>query len=187
MFAKFGFLVFLMIGFVSGCSSLRVNSDFDSSADFGSYQTYSFISKNPLLVADMAATSPLLEGRLMAATRTELGAKGYRFVDNPENADFVVSFTLGARDKIRVNSYPASYGRGAYYGGWGTPYYNEVDVRNYTEGTLSVDMFDVTKKSPVWHGWAVKSITSQDRANPEPLLKEVISSILAQYPPTASE
>jgi uncharacterized protein YceK len=167
---------------LSGCSSVSVQSDFNSSVDFSKYRTFSYISSKPLLVTDVAGASPLLEGRLMNFTRAELAAKGYRYTDDRDAADFVISFTLGARDKIRVTSYPTTY-RGAYYGGWAAPYHSEVDVRNYTEGTLAIDLFEVKSRSPVWHGWAVKSITAQDRANPEPILKEIVSSILEQFPP----
>lgn len=174
----------MLLGAVTACagSSIRVNSDFNRGTNFGAYQTYSFISDNPLLVADATGASPLLQGRLMNATRRELGAKGYRYVDDRESADFVVSFTFGARDKIKVTNYPTTY-RGGYYGGWGAPYHNEVDVRNYTEGTVAVDLFDVRQRSPVWHGWAVKSITTGDRANPEPVVNAVIAAILAEFPP----
>jgi hypothetical protein len=169
---------------LGGCGTMPipVHSDFDNSADFSNYRTFSFISDKPLMVANIAATNPMLEGRLVEATKEELAVKGFRYVRNRTAADFVVSFTLGARDKIRVNSYPTNY-RGGYYGGWATPYHNEVDVRNYTEGTIAIDLFDVAKKSPVWHGWAIKSITAQDRANPAPLVKEIVSSIMAQFPP----
>jgi hypothetical protein len=126
------------------------------------------------------SASPLFEGRAMKAISEVLQAKGYRFTPNGNNADFVVSFALGARDQIRVNTYPTTY-RGNW--AWGGPYYQEVDVRNYTEGTLSVDLFDVKRRQPVWHGWAVKTISSSDRANPSPVIREVIEAILAQFPP----
>ena len=168
-------------GLLFGCASLaKVQTDFNPSADFSSYRSFSFISDKPLLVSTIGI-SPLLEGRLMNATRGQLISKGYRFVDNREMADFVVSFTVGARDKIQVTSYPASY-RGYNQWGWGTGYYNEVNVRNYTEGTLSIDIFEVNRRSPVWHGWAVKTISSSDRRNPTPVINEIVAAIFADYP-----
>ncbi|MCZ6855540.1 MAG: DUF4136 domain-containing protein [Gammaproteobacteria bacterium] len=168
-------------GFLFGCaSSARVQTDFNPSADFSTYRSFSFISDKPLLVASIGL-SPLLEGRLINATRGELTSKGYRFVANREMADFVVSFTMGARDKIRVTSYPSNY-RGYNQWGWGTSYYNEVNVRNYTEGTLSIDVFDVKRRNPVWHGWAVKTISTQDRRNPTPVINEVVAAIFADFP-----
>jgi len=167
--------------FLCGCaSSARVQTDFNPSTDFSSFGSFSFISDKPLLVATIGI-SPLLEGRLINATRRELTSKGYRFVANRETADIVVSFTMGARDKIKVTSYPVNY-RGYNQWRWGTGYYEQVDVRNYTEGTLSIDIFDVKRGSPVWHGWAVKTISSQDRRNPTPVINEIVAAIFADFP-----
>ena len=81
-----------------------------------------------------------------------------------------------------MTSYPSTY-RGVYRGGWGAPYHSEVDVRNYTEGVLAIDLFDVARRAPVWHGWAVKSITASERENPEPLINEIVAAILEEFPP----
>ena len=168
-------------GFLFGCaSSAKVQTDFNPSADFSNYRSFSFISDKPLLVT-AAGVSPLLQGRLINATRGELASKGYRFVANPEAADFVVSFTMGARDKIKVTSYPTPY-RGYGSWGWGVGYYNDVDVHNYTEGTLSIDIFDVKRRNPVWHGWAVKTISTSDRRNPTPVINEIVAAIFTEFP-----
>lgn len=167
---------------LAACTSVQVQSDFDVSANFAGYKTFSFISDTPLIAAVTEPISPLLPGRLMTATRSELSRKGYRFTENRGQADFVVSFTLGGRDKIRVDSYPSTY-HGARWG-WGAPYHTEVNVRNYTEGTLAIDIFEVSKRSPVWHGWAVKNISAEDRRNPTPVVNELVSLILAEFPPS---
>lgn len=168
----------LVLGF-AGCATIRTQHDYDPTADFASYETFSWLSAHPLLEG---GRNPLLEGRLMRITQEVLQAKGYRFVDNPEKADFVVAFTVGSREKIRVDSYPTAY-RHPY--AWGAYPYgaNNVNVRQYTEGRLAIDVFDVKRHGPVWHGWATKNITSSDQANPEPVLREAISAILANFPP----
>lgn len=166
---------------LTACSSVSIKHDYDQGTDFSAYRTYSWMPERPLLVGPATAVSPLLEGRLLKAADAALSAKGMTFIDNAERADVVLSFSIGARDKIRVDSYPSSYrGRGGW--GWGAPYYQEVDVRNYTEGTLSIDIFDVQKRAPVWHGWAVKTISSSDRGN-EALVREIVAKILEEFPP----
>jgi hypothetical protein len=166
---------------LAGCSTVSVNSDYDRGTDFSQYRTFSFISDSPLLMSETLPVSPLFEGRAIRAIQTALVAKGYRYVDDRAQADFVVSFTLGARDQIRVTSYPSTY-RGNWR--WGGVYHQDVDVRNYTEGTLAIDLFDVEDKSPFWHGWAVKSITRSDYSNPTPVINKVVESILADFPPS---
>jgi hypothetical protein len=167
---------------LSACSSMTVDSDFNRETNFADYKTFAFISDQPLLLAGNVPISPLFEGRAMNAAKEALTSNGFEFVTDRENADFVLSFTLGARDKIRVTNYPPSYRHPAHRG-WGAPYYSDVDVRNYTEGTLAIDIFDVQSHSPVWHGWAVKTISDSDRRNPTPAINEVVSAILAKFPP----
>ena len=113
----------------------------------------------------------------MNAAQAALIAKGFTFVEDRKDADFVVSFTMGARDKIRVNNYPVHY-RGPTPWEWGAPYHTEVDVRNYTEGTLAIDIFDVQARSPVWHGWAVRTISTADRRNPTPIINDVVANMV---------
>ena len=127
----------------------------------------------------------------MSITDDVLQARGYTKVDDPEAADFAVSFTVGSRDKIRVNSYPEPYR--PYYGGWGccAPYGayggygggTNVDVDQYTEGTLAIDIYDVAEHKPAWHGVATKRITDKMRKNPDETINEIVREILATYPP----
>jgi hypothetical protein len=176
---------------LSACGSTPPIVDYDSSANFASYQSYAFISEHPMLRApETGPVSPLLEGRLMRIVDDNLQAKGFRKISDPERADFTVGFTVGARDKIKVNSYPEPY-RPYYggWGGWGAPYYggvgggSNVDVQQYTEGTLAVDIYDVAGHKPVWHGVATKRITDAMRRNPDESLTETVGEILASFPP----
>lgn len=164
------------------CSSLTVESDFNAVTDFSSYKSFAFISDTPLLTAQKARISPLFEGRVMRAVEDALSAKGFEFVDDRMNADFAVSFSIGARDELRVTSYPSQYRSPAAWT-WGAPYHTEVDVRNYTEGTLAIDIFDVESREPVWHGWAVKTISTADRRNPTPVINDAVEAILEDFPP----
>ena len=167
---------------LGACSSMTVESDFNAGTEFSSYKTFAFISDTPLLKAQTAPISPLFEGRVMRAAQGALSAKGYEFLDDRESADFVVSFTIGGRDKLRVTNYPSQY-RGPAAWTWGAPYHTEVDVRNYTGGTLAIDIFDVESREPVWHGWAVRTISTADRRNPTPVINDVVEAILEDFPP----
>ena len=174
---------------LGGCAGNPPVIDYDPSANFASWKTYAFISDHPLFRApDSPPGSPLLEGRLMQITDDTLQQKGFVKVDDPEQADFAISFTVGARDKIQVHSYPEPYR--PYYGawGWGGPYYagaprSSVDVQQYTEGTLAIDIYDVAEHDPAWHGVATKRITDSMRRNPTEALTEIVNSILADFPP----
>ena len=170
-------------------STFEATHDHDADHDFSSYQTFAWISKNPMKVArSAAAPNPLLEPRIMGAIESGLEAKGYRLVNTPKSADFVVSFTVGSREEIKVDSYPtmtAGYGRPAHWG-WGSAYYGygtETTVRQYTKGMLAVDVFDVTGRRPVWHGVATKTINESDREDMEATIKAAADAVLAGFPP----
>lgn len=177
---------------ISGCAStFEASYDHDPAINFSSYQTFAWISKNPMKVGQsVGAVNPLLEPRISSALEKALVAKGYKYVIEPKNADFVVSFTVGSREEIRVDSYPsmsAGYGT-AYPGhwGWGSRYYGggmETQVRQYTEGMLAVDIFDVKDRRPVWHGVATKRISEADRDDAAATIQAAVDAILAGFPP----
>ena len=176
------------------CSSTGIESfhDYNPDINFTRYQTWSFISTNPMIVSTAAgAVNPLLEGRIMRAVRADLTEKGFRYADNPESADFVVSFTVGSREQIKVDQYPASYqvGYSRYhrygYGGYsyGMSYGTETRVRQYTQGQLAIDVFDVASRSPAFHGSATTRVSDSDREHPEPLIASVVTEALTGFPP----
>ncbi len=58
-----------------------------------------------------------------------------------------------------------------------------MDVQQYTEGRLSIDIYDVAEHKPVWHGAATKRITDSMRENPNETITEIVTEILAGFPP----
>jgi hypothetical protein len=129
---------------LAGCATtgLRAQSDHDPAQDFSQYRTYTWIAEDPLVTprGQPVQVSPLNRQRIVNAVENELAAKGFQKTNDAGSADFVVSYTVGARGRLDVASYPSTYG-GPWR--WGWPYFGrEVDVRMYTEGTLSIDIFD---------------------------------------------
>jgi hypothetical protein len=171
----------LAIGAVTvliGCETISATHDFNPAINFDQYRTFAWISAHPL-VDPAPNVNPLLEGRIEQTARDLLTAKGYRFVDEPERADFVVGFGLGATDKVRIDAYPAAY-RGAWHWNAG----HDVTVRQHTEGRLVVDIFDVRTHQPAWHGWSAKTLTVVDRKDPQPAIRSALAAIFANFPPS---
>jgi hypothetical protein len=186
-------VVFISAVLLSACAgkSYKTYDDYNPNIDFSRYQTFSFISDNPMIVSSaQGAVSPLLQPRLMNAIRADLSRKGFRYVTDPEQADMAISFTVGSRDQIRVDQYPASYrtGYGSYYRGYGygMAYGTETRVRQYTEGQLAIDIFDVRSKTPAFHGSASTRVSSSDRENVEAFLNEIVVETLDGFPPGAA-
>ena len=163
----------------ASCAAPPVFTDLDAAADFSAYQTFGFL-KPTSVAAGPKEMSPLLPGHLERATAEDLTELGYRRCAEEETPDLVVSFTLGARDRVQETEYPSFYGRGRY--DWGSPYYQQTDVRHYTEGTLCIDFFDPARDAPVWHGKTVRTVTRKLREDPAEATREVIGAILERFP-----
>ena len=171
-------------GLLAACATISTGSHYDETNDFGLYKTFSWIDDNPYINdASTVRVDPLTQSKIQNAIRTQLEQKGYSFVEVRDNADFVLAYTVGTREKIQISSYPMGY-RGSW--GWhvhGSHYYvHEYTQHSYTEGTLSVDIFDGNTKKPVWHGWAEKSITESDRKDPSAVIKEGVAKLLEAFP-----
>lgn len=176
MFRTF-FLTVLLIPAVAGCAaSINVTSDYQPGTNFRGYQTFGFVPEPALMVQSAEPFSPLLEGRLKAAAAEALTRKGFRRTENPDDADFLLSFNLGALDQLRVNNFPNASRGGVRPGGTGTH-----EVRAFTEGTLSIDIFEATGR-PVWFGRATRALSSSDRGDTR-LVNQVVTAILEQFPP----
>jgi hypothetical protein len=190
-FARAGSVAMIIALLLSACStgkSFKTYNDYNPDVDFRAYQTFSFISDNPMIVGETAApVSPLLQGRIMNTIKADLSRKGFRYVSDPEQANMVISFTIGSRGQIRVDQYPANYrvGYSRYYHpyGYGMSYGTETRVRQYTEGQLAIDIFDVKMKTPAYHGSSSTKINESDRNDPQSLVDQIVAEALKGFPP----
>lgn len=175
---------------LGGCATrFTADYDYDRSHDFSGHDSWTWISENPMTLGELSTLpNPLLEPRIMSAIEDTFEAKGYTKVADMASADFVVAFTVGSRDRIKVDTYPTFYGGFGYPRRWGGAYYGmsvgtNTQVREYTRGMLAIDIFDVPEQKPMWHGVTEKSITEADRRNVEETIQAAVDAILAGFPP----
>lgn len=185
LFGRFSAILLTAV-VLGGCATIKSGSHHDEMASFDHYRSFSWIADQPLITAPGASPpiSALTQKKIGDAIKAELIRKGFVYSSNREAADFVVSYTVGTRERIEATSYPSAY-RGAW--GWnlhGRNFYTmEVEHRVYTEGTLGVDVFDGKTKQPSWHGWASKTINSSDREDPAPSIDKAVTALFADFPP----
>lgn len=175
----------LMLALVGCAATLRVDSDFDASAEFGHFHSFAWIREDPLIQSAASPTriSPLNQRRIRQAIEAELARKGFEMASDRTAADFVVSYTVGARDRIEVNNYPAPF---IWNGLWGRRYYAPpTELQAYQEGQLAIDIFDGKTHQPVWHGSATKRITDADRKDARRQIDAAVQAILARFPPVS--
>ncbi len=175
-----------LVAIMAGCSSTptaKVNFDRNEQISTANYKTFAWLTPSKILAAPIGINS-VAKVRIDKAIEAAFIAKGYQLIESADDADFTVSYTVGSRDKIRVDTYPASYRTGF---GWGRGYYGgfamgtESTVRSYTEGKLAIDVFDVKTKQPVWHGWGTKRVTSSDKDDPTTTINAVVDQIIMQF------
>src|SRR5688572_10397827 len=96
----------------AGCSSIKVSSDFDNTANFASYKTYAFTPEVAQLPID-----DINRFRITDAVINELAAKGFTKSDQP---DVWTDMNITAQQKqtSTATSSPSYYGGGYRYG-WG--------------------------------------------------------------------
>jgi len=175
----FGVLVFILLVAVSGCSSLTVNYDYDQDANWAKYRTYGWMETSQ---RDSDQNSPLantglLQQRLQNSINLVMADRRITASDDP---DLLVIYHLGSQDKIQVTDWGYRYSD--YYWGYGG---RQIDVYQFTEGSLVIDLVDAETQNLVWRGTGTKVIDQtqkspeemQDRAN------KIINKIMESFPP----
>ena len=180
------FIALLVAAFgISGCATQSSGgADYDVTHDFSVYSTFAWISDHPMKVGPVLEDPrDSLEPSIMDAIRATLEAKGYRIVERDAEPDFLVSFTVGSREKVRPAGYPTMQPQPGGRWSWGTEYHGGSEGAKYTQGVLAIDIFDATEKRPVWHAVTGKRIDETDRDNMDSLIGDVVRSLLSDFPP----
>ena len=179
--------VLLFALLAAACSTApRVSTDFNDGYDFARAHTFAIVE--PALVSQSLpeASNDILHNRIDSAIRAALSARGFRVVDEPAQADMLVSFLVTTENKTRVREYNMGYG---YAGCWRCgPWIggNTIDVDQYTEGTLFIDFIDPKSKQLQWRGEVSKRLSkTRSMEERKRIIDEIVTSIVAQFPPGA--
>ena len=171
-------LLLALLFVVASCTSVRVATDYDKSANFNGYKTFAFFKSG----IDKAEISDLDKRRILRAIEAELLAKGFTKSENP---DLLVSIFTKSNQRVDVyNNYwgYGGWGWGGFYGpGWGWGW-NQPNVSTQVEGVLYVDLIDANKKELVWQGMGTGYL-SRNMEQKEERIKEFVSKIMEKYPP----
>ncbi|MBZ0159316.1 MAG: DUF4136 domain-containing protein [bacterium] len=169
-------LVLGLIVFATGCApSVTVKLDYDKEADFAALKTFSWLPMpvNPAAsVKEALERNSLMDKRIRRAVEAQLTAKGYQV--NVTHSDFMVTYHIGVEDKIAVTDWGYGYG-------WRGP--SRVDVYQYQQGTLILDVIDSKSKQLIWRSVAQGVIDpSAPIEKREQRLNDVVTKMLADFP-----
>jgi len=155
----------------------------NSAPDFSllNYKTFGFFQP---LSTDRGNVQSLESVQLIESATRELEMAGLRHVD--VNPDLLVNFVLSSRETLQTRpssgaSMSAGHGR---YGTWGgySMSMSTTEVVQRTEGSLGVDIVDVSRNQLVWEGAATARVTDSMRENRSQVLDSAMVDIFAKFP-----
>jgi hypothetical protein len=158
------------------CATTRVTVDYDKTADFSSYKTFSLVPPKAASAGQAGAVrDPFLKKELLNEIRPILEKKGYSEASDRDQADFLVVFYTHVQNE--KDFVPAAY----RVGRWGrTRMVSPGHVVRYKEGTLAIDIVDRKLNDMVWQGVGRDVL---DRNDPSSTLVSAVDEILKTFPP----
>jgi len=181
-----------MLILLAGCApSVKVRSDADPSVNLSQYKTYNFFSQ---LGIEGENYSNLLGQHFRQAIDAQMESRGFTQSPTPQ---LQINVSIGAEDKVRVNTYQDPYLYGGYYGrpyrgfygspfGYGYGGGTRTTVQQYTEAQVYIDLVDSTQHKMVWQGVATFTLTDKMQSQLRETVYNTVDKIFAQFPTAAA-
>jgi Domain of unknown function (DUF4136) len=174
---KVGFVLMGMVLLFAGrVSAGQVKTDYDRSANFGQYKTYSW--------EQVKTKDPLNVDRIKNSVNTALSAKGWTQVDS--GGDVSVMAIEITRNQQTLNTYYDGFGGGWRWRGFGGMGEATTTTETYKIGTLVVDLFDAKTKQLIWRGNSSDTLSNNSDKNIQNMDKDV-EKMFKNFPPGSSK
>ena len=167
-------LTAMMFLFAGNSSAQQVKTDYDRSADFSQYKTYSW--------EHVKTQDPLYVDRIKHSVNAALAAKDWTQVDSGGDVS-IVAMEI-ARNQQTLNTFYDGFG-----GGWGWRRFGgggfgeaTTTTETYRVGTLVIDLFDTKTKKLLWRGTSSDTLSNNSNQNIKNLDKGV-DKLFKQFPP----
>jgi hypothetical protein len=164
--------------FATASFAQQVKTDYDRSADFSQYKTYSW--------EKVQTQDPLWVDRIKEAVNAALAAKGWTQVESGGQVAIVAMEMT--KNQQTLNTYYDGFG-----GGWGWRRFGgggfgeaTTTTENYKVGSLVVDLFDANRKNLIWRGSASDTLSDKSEKNIKNLDKGV-QKMFDHFPPGAKK
>lgn len=185
IFKLFG-AVLLLLSIVS-CSSVKIQTDVDSSVDFTQFKTFEYsgwADKSDQMLNDID------KKRIESAFADEFYKRGLGLVE--KDGQLIIALHIVVQQKQQTTATTTSMGGGyggygGYYGygpayGWGGGYSTtQINTYDYEVGTLMVSVYDVEKKQLIWQSSASGEINENPKGR-DKRIPIVVQKIMASYP-----
>jgi hypothetical protein len=167
--------VFLLgISLFSSAASLnaQIKTDYDHSANFASYKTYSWIK--------VQSGDTLWDGRIKQDVDAQLAAKGWTKVDS--GGDAGVSAFRSTENQQTLETFYDGFGGGWRWRGFGGSGIATSTTEVTKVGNVVVDIFDAHTQKLLWRGKDSEDLSSNADKNIQKLQKD-IDNMFKHFPP----
>jgi len=156
----------------SSVTNAQVNTDYDHSANFASYKTYSWLK--------VQAGDSLWDDRLQQDVDAQLAAKGWVKVASGGNA--MVSAFRSTQEQKTLDTFYNGFGGGWRWRGFGGTGLSTTTTEITKVGNVVVDIFDAQTQKLLWRGKDSDDLSSNADKNVEKLRKD-INNMFKRFPP----
>ncbi len=166
--------IILLLAFITACSPVRVNYDYDKTTNFDTYKTYNYYT--PL----NTGLSDLDKKRLLDALDATMQSRGYTLSDTP---DFLINIQSSEYQEAARNNVGVGVGGGGGNIGGGISIGIPMGQNNINRQII-FDFIDDNKSGLFWQ--AVSESSYNPKANPEKReeqLNAIVQKVLSKYPP----
>jgi hypothetical protein len=171
-------LIGMMFLFEGKVPAQQVKTDYDRSANFAQYKTFSW--------EHVKTQDPLFVDRIKNAVNSVLVTKGWTEVESGGDVSIVaMQMTLNEQT---LNTFYDGFG-----GGWGWRRFGgggfgeaTTTTETYKVGTLVVDLFDAKTKKLLWRGNSSDTLSNNSNKNIQNLDKGV-EKMFKQFPPGSAK
>lgn len=171
-------LIIPLMALLSSCGSgFEAFSDHDKSVNLQDYKTYSWQNIQEI---ESKGSNPLYynelnDKRIKEAVNAEMGKRGFSEIN--KDGQLQLHYHILVEDKIESSIEPAGV---QYNNRIANP--KQLNIYQYRQGTLIVDIMDAKKNILVWRGWATDVITNSMKKNPEAAISQAVAAIFKKFP-----
>ena len=169
-----GLLAMLLAACASGPT---IVANTNPGADLTAFMTYNFMT--PLGTDREGGIRTPLSSRLVSSMNRSLISRGLSLADDP---DLLIDFTVMTEDRLDVRQTPSHSVHHSHWGrGFSTwPTYTTT-VRQYTQGTLIIDLIDPANNMLVAEGAAQSRVQNTDFTQQQ--LDDIVAEIMNEIMP----
>ncbi|TCK18736.1 uncharacterized protein DUF4136 [Thiogranum longum] len=168
---------------LTACTTLTVQTDYDTSYNFSKLKTYAWLEDKPPS-DDIRINNSLIIKRVVNAVNNTLQSRGYKLVSK-DKADFFVNWFGYIDNKIQQETINTYYRHPGYATTtWEYSAFSRTYTYEYQEGTLIIDILDATSRQLIWRGTGQDYL--EENETPENITERInrtVAGILNAFPP----